>query len=180
MASRCLSPSCKGLAAWVRESEEPTLSGPTKMVFPHAGVRIPPAEGLEPEEIELYEEAAAVAPASRRAASALLRLLLEAFLKRHLVDAKQPVEGKNLFQLIEAAVDHLDLTRTLKKGLTAIRRRGNASVHDPYGLTDDVRAVDLPLLFQAVDDLVDDLHTKPTRACSRFCCVVDEGEGDEC
>lgn len=133
------------------------------MVYPNAAVRIPPTEGLEPEETELYEEAAAVAPASRRAASALLRVLLEAFLKRHLDEAGQPVKGKNLFELIEVAVDHLDLTQTMKKGLTAIRRRGNASVHDPYGLTDDARAADLPLLFQAVDDLVDDLHTKPTR-----------------
>ena len=133
------------------------------MVYPQTGVRTPPAEGLEPEETELYEEAAAVAPHSRRAASALLRVLLEAFLKRCLEDAGQPVEGKNLFELIEAAVSHLDLTKTLTKGLTAIRRRGNASVHDPYGLTDDTRAADLPLLFQAVDDLVDDLHTKPTR-----------------
>ena len=160
MASRCLSPDCGALAAWIRE---PKPNGLTKIVYPHAGIRIPPPEGLKPEEIELYEEAAAVAPTSRRAASALLRVLLEAFLKRHLDGAGQPVEGKTLFQLIEAAVNHLDISPTMKKGLTAIRKRGNASVHDPYGLADADRAKDLPLLFQAVDDLVDDLHTKPTR-----------------
>ena len=132
-------------------------------MYPQTDIRIPPTEGLEPEETALYEEAAAVAPTSRRAASALLRVLLEAFLKRHLDAASQPVKGKRLTKLIEAAVEHLDLSQTLKNGLTAIRRRGNASVHDPYGLTDDVRSADLPLLFQAVDDLVDALHVKPTR-----------------
>ena len=163
LASRCLSPDCEGLAAWIRESSRAHIKGPTKMVYPLARLRTPPKDGLEPREAELYEEAAGVAPTSRRAASALLRVLLEAFLKRHLAAAGQPVKGKNLARLIEAAVDHLDLSRTMKEGLTAIRRRGNASVHDPYGLTDDARADDLPWLFQAVDDLVDDLHVKPTR-----------------
>ena len=93
----------------------------------------------------------------------MLRVLLEAFLKRHLTAAGQPVKRKNLAGLIDEAVVHLDLSQTLKDGLTAIRRRGNASVHDPYGLTDEVRAADLPWLFQAVDDLVDDLYAKPNR-----------------
>ena len=163
LASRCLSPSCRALAAWIKTAPTSHHSGPTKMVYPTPVSGFPPTEGLEPEETKLYEEAAAVAPTSRRAASALLRVLLEAFLKRHLADAGQPVKGKNLFELIEAAVGHLDLSRTMKEGLTAIRKRGNASVHDPYGLTDDARAEDLPWLFRAVDDLVDDLHVKPTR-----------------
>ena len=36
-------------------------------------------------------------------------------------------------------------------------------MHDPYGLTDDTRTSDLPWLFEAVDDLVDDLHIKPKK-----------------
>lgn len=133
------------------------------MVYPQTGIRIPPPDGLEPEEVELYEEAAAVSPTSRRAASALLRVLLEAFLKRHLAAASPSVKGKNLAELIDVAVADLDLSQTLKDGLTAIRKRGNASVHDPYGLTDEARSADLPWLFQAVDDLVDDLHVKPDK-----------------
>ena len=133
------------------------------MVYPQSGIRIPPTEGLKPEETKLYKEAAAVAPISRRAACALLRVLLEAFLKRHLADAGQSLKRESLAELIDMAVAHLDLSRTLKEGLTAIRKRGNASVHDPYGLTDDARSADLPWLFRAVDDLVDDLHVKPNK-----------------
>lgn len=167
--SRCLS--CRALALWFkRESRAVATPGyghvktsPTKLVYPPTGIRVPPADGLEPEETDLYEEAAAVAPTSRRAASALLRVLLEAFLKRHLTTAGQSVDGKDLYQLIDLIVTHLELSPTMKTGLTAIRKRGNASVHDPYGLTDDERAEDLPWLFQAIDDLVDELHVKPAK-----------------
>ena len=57
------------------------------MVYPQAGVRIPPAEGLNEEEVQIYKEAAAVAPMSLRAGCALVRVLLEAYLKRHLAIA---------------------------------------------------------------------------------------------
>lgn len=163
LASRCLSPRCKGLAVWVKKAPTVNHAGTAEMVYPRARVRISPKEGLLPEEVQLYEEAAAVAPTSRRAASALLRVLLEAFLQRHLTTAGQSIKGKNLYKLIDMAVAHLDLSPTMKQGLTAIRKRGNESVHDPYGLTDDTRAEDLPWLFQAVDELVDDLHIKPAK-----------------
>ena len=133
------------------------------MVYPQAGVRIPPAEGLNEEEVQLYKEAAAVAPMSPRAGCALVRVLLEAYLKRHLADAGHTADGKRLVELIELAVQHLDLSPTLKKGLEAIRKRGNTAMHDPYGLTDDARVEDLTWLFRAVDELVDDLHVKPQK-----------------
>ena len=161
--SRCLSQSCGALAFWIKKTSYEHLKGETEMVYPQTGIRIPPPEGLEPEETELYEEAAAVTATSRRAACALLRVLLEAILKRHLTAAAHSVERKSLFELIDVAVIHLDLSQTLKDGLTAIRKRGNASVHDPYGLTDETRVADLPWLFRAVDDLVDDLYVKPNR-----------------
>jgi len=133
------------------------------MIYPQAGVRIPPAVGLEAEEIKLYEEAAAIERMSPRAARALLRALLEAFLKRHLDASGQSVEGKRLVDLIDLAVEHLDLSQTLKTGLTAIRKRGNTTLHDPYGLTEDVSGEDLRWLFQAVDELVEELHVKPQK-----------------
>ena len=135
----------------------------TYLVYPQAGVRIPPADGLEDEEVKLYVEAAGIAPASPRAACALVRVLLEALLKRHLDQAGHAIKGNRLADLIDLAVAELDLSQTLKTGLTAIRKRGNTAVHDPYGLTDDTQAEDLPWLFQAVDDLVDDLHVKPQK-----------------
>ena len=135
----------------------------TYLVYPQAGVRIPPADGLQDEEVKLYAEAARIAPVSPRAACALVRVLLETLLKRHLDDAGHSIKDKRLVDLIDLAVAELDLSQTLKTGLTAIRKRGNTAVHDPYGLTDNTRTEDLPWLFQAVDDLVDDLHVKPQK-----------------
>ena len=156
--SQCMSSDCGALALWIKDDENVV-----RLVYPQSAARIPPQEGLSDRETELYEEAAAVAPASPRAACALLRVLLEAFLKRHLTEAGHAVENKPLLDMIKLAVTHLGLSQSLKDGLTAIRKRGNTAVHDPYGLTDDTRAEDLPWLFQAVDDLVDDLHAKPKR-----------------
>ena len=100
---------------------------------------------------------------SPRAACALVRVLLEAFLKRHLDVQGKPTTGKPLVELIDLAVSDLGLSSNLRNGLTAIRKRGNMAVHDPYGLTDDARADDLPWIFQAVDSLVDELHTNPKK-----------------
>lgn len=161
LVSRCMSEQCQALTIWIKSGNGESEDEEVELVYPQPGARTPPAEGLTPDEIKLYEEAAEVAPASRRAASALLRVLLEAHLKRHLTETGQSVKDKRLEELIDLAVKHLALSPTLKKGLTAIRKRGNAAVHDPYGLTDDARAAELPRLFQAVDQLVDDLHVTP-------------------
>ena len=166
LVSRCMSGACGALALLLRNVDPPSGIERVRLVHPPSGVRIPPEEGLKPREVKLYEEASDVAGRSPRAACALLRVLLEMLLKRHLVaeghltDAKQRIP---LTKLIEMAVEHLDLTRTLESGLKAIRERGNTAAHDPYGLTDEARAEDLPPLFAAVDDLVDDLHVKPKK-----------------
>ena len=168
-ASKCVSPDCEKLALWlertipIREEGEPRTETVTWMVYPQAGVRIPPADGLTGDELKLYREAAAVAPMSPRAGCALVRVLLEAYLKRQLAAREHPVENKRLVDLIDLAVEHLDLSPTLRTGLTAIREMGNTAMHDPYGLTADVQDEDLPWLFQAVDELVEELHVKPRK-----------------
>ena len=164
LVSRCMSKQCQALAVWIKRQDEQLGhlgAYEVNLVYPQPDARTPPSEGLTTDEIKLYEEAAKVAPASRRAACALLRVLLEVFLQRHLAEVGQSIKNKTLEALIGLAVEHLDLSPTLRDGLTAIRKRGNAAVHDPYGLTDDARAEELPRLFQAVDQLVDDLHVKP-------------------
>ncbi len=111
LVSIYMSKQCEALTLWI---EHPTAAGSeAELVYPHAGVRIPPAEGLEDNETKLYEEAAAVARISPRAASALVRVLLEALLKRHLAAADRPVKGKRLEELIDQAVEHLALSPTL-------------------------------------------------------------------
>ena len=179
--SKCASPQCGALALWMARTVSNLKPGPhsklnrgssgsisaretfVSMVYPQAGVRIPPADGLNEEEARLYKEAAAVAPMSPRAGCALVRVLLEAYLKRYLVDAGHTADGKSLVKLIGLAVNHLDLSSNLRNGLESIRNRGNSAVHDPYGLTDDTRSEDLEWLFRAVDELVDDLHVKPQK-----------------
>lgn len=166
LVSRCMSGACDALALWLKGVDPQSGIERVRLVYSQAGVRIPPEDGLEPKEVKLYEEASDVAGRSPRAACALLRVLLEMLLKRHLVAKHHLADVEKripLAKLIEMAVKHLDLSRTLETGLEAIRERGNAAAHDPYGLTDDARAEDLPSLFAAVDDLVDDLHIKPKK-----------------
>lgn len=166
LVSRCMSGACDGLALWLRSLDPQSGSKKVRLVYPQAGVRIPPEDGLEPEEVKLYQEASDIAGRSPRAACALLRVLMEMLLKRHLVDKGQIAGAKQrtpLALLIEMAVEHLDLSKTLETGLLAIREGGNTAAHDPYRITDDARAEDLLWLFAAVDDLVDDLHVKPKK-----------------
>ena len=96
MVSRCVSRSCQAFAVWVSAqiTEQGTSQDVIRLVYPQTGVRVPPAEGLKDDEAKLYDEAAAVAAVSSRAACALLRVLLEAFLKRHLVIAGPVSRGQ--------------------------------------------------------------------------------------
>lgn len=154
---QCVSTGCGGLGFWIRRDSK------YQLVYPQARIRTPPTDGLDDRELAIYTEAAAVSPISPRAACALVRVLLEAFLKRHLEAKGSSTVGKPLVELIDLAVSDLGLSSSLRDGLTSIRKRGNMAVHDPYGLTDDARAEDLPWLFEAVDRLVDELHTNPNR-----------------
>ena len=84
--ARCTRRSCLALSYWLRSPSEHSYDGWSieRFVALYRDVRQPPNQGLESEEAELYREAAAVAGLSPRSACALLRLLMESFLKRHL------------------------------------------------------------------------------------------------
>ncbi len=163
LVSRCMSRACDALALWLKSVDEKSGIENVRLVYPQTGVRIPPTEGLDGKEITLYKEAAAIERMSPRAARALLRALLERFLKRHLATAGHSVERKKLVAVIDLAVEHLDLSKTLKTGVTAVREQGNTALHDPYGITDDANPEDLRWLFQAVDELVEELHVRPQK-----------------
>ena len=158
LVSKCVIASCQALALWIESHTEPRSEA--DLVWPQTGVRIPPEDGLEDKEAKLYREAAAIERMSPRAARSLLRALLEAFLKRHLNDAGHSVESKKLVGLIDLAVKQLDLSQTLKKGLTAVRAQGNTALHD---LTDEASTEDLRWLFRAVDELVEELYVRPQK-----------------
>ena len=163
LVSMCTSEACQGFAFWIERRSEWSGTGGVELVYPQTGFHIPPADGLKDDEISLYQEAADVERMSPRAARALLRALLERFLKRHLAAAGHSAERKKLMKLIDLAVEHLDLSQTLKKGLSAVREQGNTAMHDPYDITDDASDEDLRWLFQAVDELVEELHVRPQK-----------------
>ena len=163
LVSVCASGACQALAFWIETTNAESRKEEVRLVYPQSGVRVSPAEGLLEKEIKLYEEAADIERPSPRAARALLRALLERFLKRHLSIAGHSVERKKLVAVIDLAVEHLDLSTTLKTGLTAVREQGNTALHDPYGITDDANPEDLRWLFQAVDELVEELHVRPQK-----------------
>ena len=160
LVSRCMSGACDALALWLRRVDPQSGTERIRLVYPQAGVRVPPEDGLKPGEVTLYKEAAAIERVSPRAARALLRALLERFLKRHLADARHSVKRKKLVALIDLAVEHLELSQTLKRGLTAVREQGNTALHD---LTDEASTEDLRWLFRAVDELVEELHVRPQK-----------------
>ena len=132
-----------------------------RFVALHRDIRQAPDQGLEHEETELYQEAAAVTEVSPRSACALLRLLMESLLKRHLANAGHSTNNKTLFKLIELAEQKLDLSSLLKSGLSAIRVQGNEASHDIYGISAETADANVEWLFVAIDQLIDDLHIKP-------------------
>lgn len=160
--ARCDNLSCGRLSYWLRNSsidDEESWSEPRFVAF-HDDVRQPPNEGLTDEEVDLYGQAATVALASPRAACALLRVPLENFLRREINDRSHRVDRMRLAELIDFAVANLDLSATLRDGLSAIRVQGNQAVHDVYGISQHASEDTVHWLFVAIDDLVDDLYVK--------------------
>ena len=163
--ARCDRKKCLALSYWLRSPSEHSYDGWSmeRFVALHRDVRQPPDQGLEHEESELYREAATVAGVSPRSACALLRLLMESFLKRHLTDAGHSTNNKRLFKLIELAEQNLELSSMLKSGLSAIRVQGNEASHDIYGISVETADENVKWLFVAIDQLIDDLHLKPQK-----------------
>ncbi|WP_419865073.1 DUF4145 domain-containing protein [Candidatus Poriferisodalis sp.] len=161
--ARCARADCSTLAYWLRTPSEHSFDGWSDERFAafHRDIRQAPDQGLNGEEVDLYREAAAVAGLSPRSACALLRLLLESLLKRHLADAGHSINNKTLFKLIELAEQELDLSSLLKSGLSAIRVQGNEASHDIYGISAETADANVKWLFVAIDQLIDDLYVKP-------------------
>lgn len=163
--ARCNNLQCGRLSYWLRTQsfDDEDLWLDPRFVRFHDDARQPPDEGLIEEEADLYRQAAMVAAVSPRAACALLRVLLEGFLQREITARGHNVGRKRLVELVEAAVEHLNLSATLRAGLSAIRVQGNQAVHDVYGISQPAGEDTVHWLFVAIDDLVDDLYIKPQK-----------------
>lgn len=127
----------------------------------------PTASADMPDEVRpLYEEAAAVAAVSPRAGAALARATLERLLKR--LDPDAPKKSQ-LDDFIVRVLPHVNVATG--KLLTLIRHVGNKSLHVEdvpdeaiVLLLSDEDADILGVLFQTINDVVEELITRPNQA----------------
>ncbi len=152
-ASRC--GACQKVAVWRNET----------VVYPVSS-RIKPAHQDMPASArELYDEAASVMTVSRRAGAAMARATLERLLIELDPDAPSGSALDDRILRIETRV-----SSSLNDVLTVIRHGGNKAVH-PRGESDGVLVLLLDkddeaiidVIFSAINDLVDELITKPQR-----------------
>ena len=132
-----------------------------KIIYPTARMA-PPANSDFPEKVkEVYEEAAAIAGLSTRAACALLRVAIEMLLK----DLGHVKENGNINdsigELVRAGVD-----KRVQQALDVVRVTGNNAVHP--GTIDFDDSTDVSSLFELINYIADTLITRPNKASEMF------------
>ncbi len=139
------------------------------MVFPAAGLAPVPHTDMPDDAKQLYNEAREVLGISRRAGTALARASLERLLKT--IDP-QPGNPDLATRIVRVAPR---LPEPLGRILTIIRVAGNQSLHvpdQPEELLvlvldpDETEVVDL--MFEAINELVEQLISRPARVASHF------------
>ncbi len=141
--SQCQNKSCNQQCLWIGQ----------KMVLPITN-NFPLPNPDMPEKIkEIYNEAAAIANKSSRAAAALIRLALQELCK-HL-----ECKGKTLQENIDFLVKEKELPRRIEDAMDAVRIIGNEAVH-PGTIdlqdNDEVVATMLKLLNFIVEKMISD------------------------
>jgi hypothetical protein len=135
----------------------------SKLMFPLTSSVDAPHPDMPADAAELYEEARAVLPHSRRAAAALARASLERFLR----EFENAPPKQRLDELIASLSGRIP--EPLWKLLTALRVVGNDSLHSD---TDELVVLYLDggeseviePLFGAINSLVEQLITLPAKA----------------
>lgn len=135
-----------------------------QIVFPAARTAPQPSPDMPQVPRELYEEAAAVMQMSRRAGAAMARATLERLLiELDPVDTPRPPSLDERIIHVTARV-----SSALKPALTVIRHAGNKALHVADAPDDTlVLVLDgedegiVSIFFSAINDLVDELVTKP-------------------
>ena len=139
------------------------------MMYPVRSTAPQPHEDMSPSVQELYRESGEVFGISRRAGAALARATLERLLKE-----LDPDAGKlDLAGRIERITP--TVSGSLGQMLTVIRHAGNKSLH-VEDQPDDVIVLILDpeedgvveIIFQSINDLVEELVTRPARAQALF------------
>lgn len=158
--SRCLH--CKQDCIWYHkqsvrhEINTATLINNTTMIYPLVATSPEPNEDM-PEEVQaIYKEARQVAPHSKRAAAALLRLSLE-----HLLDVLG-YGRKRIFDAIGKAVSD-GVPEEVQQGMDIIRQYGNDAVHPVSEIQWDDSGEDVPYLFELLNEIVEVTITRKKR-----------------
>ncbi len=137
-----------------------------QLIYPPANPLPKPHTDMPDAARELYDEARAVAAISRRAGAALARAALEALLKE-----LRPQSDGRLDERIAALQPEVSLG--LWQILSVLRHTGNKALHgaDEDGLVaivmDDDGAT-LSLLLGAINDLTEELVSRPAQAANLF------------
>lgn len=140
------------------------------MIFPADSPAPPPHPDMPTDVVGLYQEARDVMAVSRRAGAALARATLESLLK-----VLRPAEprGTRLERRIENVAK--EVSSPLARLLTVVRHAGNKALHvedNPDDLTvlvlDPLDDQVAEVIFTAINDLVDELVTRPALADSLF------------
>lgn len=149
-----------------------------QLIYPAGStVAPPPHVDMPSEAATLYNEAAAVAGISPRAGAALARATLELLLK-----SLDPIEGKqDLAKRIDHVLVKVRATSPLGQMLTVIRHSGNKSLHieeQPDAIMvqilDSEKPGVLALIFQSINDLIEELVSHPKRVAQLFEDVPEE------
>lgn len=136
---------CQGLEVWISDDE---------MVYPAAFAAPEPDPALTGEVLDDYMEAAAVAPASSRAAAALLRLAIQRLCNGLLEREDLPLDAA-IGELVK-----LGLPPRVQQALDVVRVVGNDAVHPgTLDLRDDAARV--AVLFGLVNTVAEYMITMP-------------------
>lgn len=162
-ATKCFS--CKRHCLWIGD----IMAYPAPLLGSDMAIA-KPSEDLPEDVLELYLEAAAVLPHSKRAAAALCRAALERLVKHLTTDLP---ENAKLHGRLLALRDRVSSSTI--KALTIVRHTGNTALH---GQQDDDQSAVIYLdendesiagvFFTAINALVDELITKPREVDELF------------
>lgn len=155
-ASKCYS--CEKHSLWINDD----LAFPSEMDVEEVDV-VAPSEDLPDHVVELYKEAVAVLPHSKRAAAALCRASLERLAKHLTPDLPPDLK-------LDGRLVHLgkSVSSTTLRALNIVRHTGNTALHGEKDgdqsaviYLDEDDSTIATVFFMAINALADELITKP-------------------
>ena len=129
-----------------------------KMLFPDVNAYEPASDDMPSDVKDIYDEAAAIANKSPRAAAALLRLALQKLCK------SLKCEGDNLREQIERLAESGQVSSDVIQAADIVRLVGNDAVHpDRVGVDIENDSGVVPVLFQFINLIAEKAISEPKR-----------------